>query len=194
MAWLEQLRKGKSLSEAIRATVTERHGNWSWAVSSVASQYATLSNARGSTPDAPPEGEFPEIEAGGTPAPSVSCQPGRAEDEQSLDPAPVCPGRTSRRFSSVPLAPGLCLAMPARILYLVRECPFVRLLILVSAQRVASVRKATCMHAVLLTLADAFAVSLVTDVATMALSIGDGNSHPVPMHVIRCRAVCPRGH
>ena len=69
VAWLEQLRKGKSLSEAIRDTVTERHGNWSWAVSSVASQYATLSNARGSTPDAPPEGEFPEIGADGAPPP-----------------------------------------------------------------------------------------------------------------------------
>ena len=141
-----------------------------------------------------PKGSFQRSELMAPLPLAVSCPPGFAEGEQSLDPEPAFRGRTRRWFSSVQPAPDQRLAISARTPFLDRECPLARLLTLVNAQRVASVRKATCMHAVLLTRAVAFAASRVTDVATMALSIGDGNFHPVPMHVIRCRAVCPRGH
>ena len=141
-----------------------------------------------------PKGSFQRSELMAPLPLAASCPPRGAEGEQSLDPEPACHGQTRRLFRSVRPVPDQRLAIPARTPFLDRECPFVRLLILVNAQRVASVRKATCMHAVLLTLADAFAVSLVTDVAIVALSTGDGNVYPVPMHVIHCRAVSPRGH
>ena len=46
VAWLPHLRAGKSLTEAIRATILERNGNWSWTVPQVASQYASISKSR----------------------------------------------------------------------------------------------------------------------------------------------------
>ena len=62
-AWLQHLRAGKTLTEAIRLTVSERAGNWSWTVPNVASQYASLQKSRSLTVQTgPPEVSYPDTE------------------------------------------------------------------------------------------------------------------------------------
>ena len=58
-SWLPHLRAGKTLTEAIELTVSERHGAWAWATSVVAAQYANVAGARETgTGDDESDGDF----------------------------------------------------------------------------------------------------------------------------------------